>query len=223
MNTPSIITHLYFFNKVWIYPNIIKTPNISSSYFIHRSQYSPNKSQLFLFLPGRSGAMIPARWGQRSASLASFTFKNFNFIFHSTRSRRSHIMSEVTKEQIRQSIAAYSTLLKHTGRWWSAGSFSSHFWRYLLYEHQEQPDPHHADHRPDARCHRRVRYSNYDAGKRPVHHTSDNGNLFYEGGVSPMLKNLSKSMSDLGEMLTKIGGWAGITNEFQLLQLNFGG
>ena len=35
-----------------------------------------------------------------------------------------------------------------------------------FYEHQEESDPLHADHRPDACCHRRVTYSNYDADKR---------------------------------------------------------
>ena len=36
-------------------------------------------------------------------------------------------MNETTKEQIQQSMAAYSTLLKHTGRWWLTWLFSSHY------------------------------------------------------------------------------------------------
>ena len=69
------------------------------------------------------GAIIPSRWRQRSADSAIYFHKTFISMII----RRILIMNETTKEQIQQSMAAYSTLLKHTGRWWLTWLFSSHY------------------------------------------------------------------------------------------------
>ena len=52
-------------------------------------------------------------------------------------------------------------------------------WRYLLYEHEKQPDPRYADHRPDACCYRRVINSKHDADKGAVHCTAALSQPFY--------------------------------------------
>ena len=55
--------------------------NIFNSYFIHRSQYSPNLSQYFHLLPEKASAIIPPTLQETQSISASEWPKTFIYIF----------------------------------------------------------------------------------------------------------------------------------------------